>query len=205
MVGRNRVRNRLHEHGLACTRRRDNQATLTLAHRCQQVEHAARDAFTHRFHLDAFIGVQRRQVVEQNLVARFFRRFKVDRLNLDKREVLFALVRAADIAADRVAGFEIEFADLAGRNVNVVRAGQVVVVRRAPDRGQACRVRQCSFLSIQRWSCGSMYFFQMWGKGKAGGNSAQPEKATAGSCKSKRSRVRGIVRRVVRELKVEFG
>src|SRR5580692_4049862 len=44
-----------------------------------------------------------------------------------------------DIAADRVASLEVKLADLRGRDVDIVRAGQVVVVRRAK---KAVAVRQ---------------------------------------------------------------
>jgi len=37
------------------------------------------------------------------------------------------------VAADRIAGLEIELADLGGGDINVVRAGQVVVVRGAQE------------------------------------------------------------------------
>ena len=39
-------------------------------------------------------------------------------------------MRWADIAADGIAGFEIEFANLRRRDIDVVGAGQVIVVRR---------------------------------------------------------------------------
>jgi hypothetical protein len=42
-------------------------------------------------------------------------------------------VGRADVAADRVAGLEIELANLRGRNVDVVRAGEIVVVRRTQE------------------------------------------------------------------------
>jgi hypothetical protein len=42
-------------------------------------------------------------------------------------------VWAADVAADGVTGLQVELADLAGRDVDVVWAGQVVVVRRAEE------------------------------------------------------------------------
>ena len=42
-------------------------------------------------------------------------------------------MRRADVAADGVAGLEVELADLGGRDVDVVRAGEVVVVRGAEE------------------------------------------------------------------------
>ena len=40
-------------------------------------------------------------------------------------------MRGPDVATDRVAGFQIEFADLRRRNVDVVRTGEIVVIGRA--------------------------------------------------------------------------
>src|SRR5207253_6073201 len=51
----------------------------------------------------------------------------------DQGEILLALVRRADIAADGVASLEVELADLRRGNVDVVGTGQVVVVRRAEE------------------------------------------------------------------------
>src|SRR6185312_136434 len=54
---------------------------------------------------------------------------EVDGLDLDQGEVLLTLVRRAHVAADGVAGLEIEFADLGGRDVDIVGTGKVVVIR----------------------------------------------------------------------------
>src|SRR5437870_1287892 len=70
-------------------------------------------------------------IVEENLVARLIRGLEVDRFNLDQREVLFTFVRRADLAANCVASLEVEFANLGGRDVDIVGAGQIVVVGRA--------------------------------------------------------------------------
>src|SRR5580765_370551 len=42
-------------------------------------------------------------------------------------------MRRTNLAAYRVTGFEVEFANLRGRNVDVIRTGQVVVVGRAKE------------------------------------------------------------------------
>ena len=97
----------------------------------QQIHDPAAGSLAHRLHLDPLLRIKRRQVVEENLVARLFRRLKIDGLDLDQRKVLFAFMRRPHIAADGVAGFQVELANLRGRNVNIVRAGQIVVVRRA--------------------------------------------------------------------------
>ncbi len=83
--------------------------------------------------LEPLHRVERRQVVEEDLVAGDFGVLEVDRLDLDQGEVALALLGRADLAGDRVAGAQVEAADLRGRDVDVVRAGQVVVVRRAQE------------------------------------------------------------------------
>src|SRR5207237_2036786 len=55
------------------------------------------------------------------------------------RKIFFTFMRRTHLAADSVAGFQVEFADLRRRNVNVVGAGKVVVVRRTQE---AVTVRQ---------------------------------------------------------------
>jgi hypothetical protein len=57
----------------------------------------------------------------------------VDELDLEEGEVLLAVLRRPDLAADDVAGAHAEAADLRGRDVDVVRAGQVVVLGRAEE------------------------------------------------------------------------
>ena len=133
MIGRNGVGDGLQQHGFAGARRGDDKAALAFAHRSEQVHDAAADSLAHGLHLDAFLGIKRRQVVEEDLVARLLGRLEVDGFDLDQREVLFSLVRGTDVAADRVAGLEIELANLRRRDVDVVRAGEIVVVRRAQE------------------------------------------------------------------------
>src|SRR5439155_19694210 len=80
---------------------------------------------------EALIGKQRRQIVEINLVLGLFRIFEIEGVDLEQREIAFAFFRAADMAFDGVACAKTEAADLRGRDVNVVGAGQVVGVGRA--------------------------------------------------------------------------
>ena len=78
-------------------------------------------------------GVQRRQVFEQDLVLRRFRRLAIDPVNLDQRKVAFTVLRCADLALDGVAGVQVEAANLARAYVNVIGAGQIRGVRRAQE------------------------------------------------------------------------
>ena len=79
------------------------------------------------------VGEERRQVLEQDLVLRVLRRLAVDLVDLDQREVALAVLRRADLALDRVAGVQVEAADLRRRDVDVVGAGEVARVGRAQE------------------------------------------------------------------------
>ncbi len=111
----------------------DDQAALALADGRQQIHHAAGEVVAHGFQLEPLVGIERRQVVEEDLVARFLGRLEVDGVDFDQREVALAFLGRADLAGDGVAGAQVEAADLRGRNVNVVGAGQVVVLGRAQE------------------------------------------------------------------------
>jgi len=133
MVGGDGVGDGLEEHGLAGARRSYDEAALAFADGGEQVHDAAGGVLADGLHLDAFLGVERGEIVEEDFVAGLFGGLEVDGLDLDQREIFFALVRAADVAADGVAGLEIELANLRGGDVDVVRAGEVVVVGRAEE------------------------------------------------------------------------
>ena len=133
MIGGDRVGDALQQHRLAGARRRNDQAALALADRRQQVHHAAGVVVARGFELEPLVGIERRQVVEEDLVAGFLGRLEVDRVDLDQREVALAFLGRADLAGDGVAGAQVEAADLRGRDVDVVGAGQVVVLGRAQE------------------------------------------------------------------------
>ncbi len=130
----------LQEHRLAGARRRDDEAALALAERRQQVHHASRQVLRIGLEVDLLLRVERREVLEEDLLLGLLRRLEVDRLDLDQREVALAVLRRPDDAGDRVARVQVELADLRRRHVDVVRARQVVVVGRAQE-AEAVRQR----------------------------------------------------------------
>ena len=133
MIGRDRVRDVLHQHGLAGAWRRHDQGALALADRRHDVDNPCRKVFSggvFEFEPEALIGKQRRQIVEIDLVLGFFRVLEIQRVDLQQREIAFAFFRTADVALDGVAGAKPEAADLRGRDVDVVRSRQIVRVRR---------------------------------------------------------------------------
>jgi hypothetical protein len=59
-------------------------------------------------------------------VARLVGVLEIDRIDLEQREVALAVLGRADMPVDGVAGAQSEAADLRGRDVDVVGAGEVV-------------------------------------------------------------------------------
>ena len=133
VVGGDGIGDLLHEDGLAGAGRGHDQAALPFADGDQQVHDAGGDVAVRGLHLDALPRVDRRQVVEEDLVRLDLRRFEVDVLDLQQGKVALAFLGRADLAGDRVAGAQVEAPDLRGRDVDVVRTGQVVVIRRAQE------------------------------------------------------------------------
>ena len=60
-------------------------------------------------------------------------RLAVDLVDLDQREITFAVFRGADFAFDGVAGMQIEAANLRGRYIDVIGAGQIRGVGRTQE------------------------------------------------------------------------
>ena len=82
---------------------------------------------------DPRVGIARPQVVERDPVLGLLRLLEVDLLDLEQREVPLALLGRPDLPHDRVAGAEVEPLDLAGGDVDVVGAVQVVPVLAAEE------------------------------------------------------------------------
>ena len=125
------MRDVLQENRLAGSRRRDDQTALTFAERSDQIDHAGRKVLRRRIvrlHLQPLVRIKRCQIVEMDLVADFLRVFEVDRIDLQQREIAFAFLRTADRPFDRIAGLQRKPPDLRRRNVDIVRAWQIVRV-----------------------------------------------------------------------------
>ena len=133
MVGQDAVGDLLEQDRLAGARRGDDQAALALADRRDQVDDAHVDLVAAGLQHDPAQRVQRRQVVEADLLAELVGVLVVDRLDAEQGEVALVLLGRADLAGDDRAGLQAEAADLAGRDVDVVGAGEVVVVGAAEE------------------------------------------------------------------------
>jgi hypothetical protein len=110
-----------------------DQRPLPLPDRRDQVDDPGRHPARLRLQVELVLRVERCQVVEQDLVPGRLGLLEVDRLDLEEREVAFALLGRTDLSGDRVAGAEVEASDLRGGDVDVVRAREVVLVRCAQE------------------------------------------------------------------------
>ncbi len=88
----------LQEHGLAGARRRGDEGALALAERCHQIDdRAASESLEVGISssiLKRSSGIERRQIVEMDLVARLLGVFEIDRVDLEQREIALAVLRA---------------------------------------------------------------------------------------------------------------
>ena len=111
---------------LAGLRRRNNHASLPLAHRAEQVHNAHRDCRIVRLETDLLVREDRRHVFEIKASFRVFRISSVDGIDKKQCGKLLALRPDPDMALDDIAGLQIETPDLAGRNIDIIIAGQIV-------------------------------------------------------------------------------
>ncbi len=126
----------LQEHGFTGFRRCHDQAALAFADRRYQVDHPGGDVLggaVADLHDHPLGGEQRGQVLEQDFGFGVFRPVGIDLADLEHGEVAFAILGGPDLAGDGVAGTQVEATYLAGRHVNVIRAGQVRAFRGAQE------------------------------------------------------------------------
>ncbi|OIQ68897.1 hypothetical protein GALL_495030 [mine drainage metagenome] len=119
----------LQQHGFTGARRRNDQATLAFTDWSHKVDDARRTVLGGRiigFHLQPFFRVQRRQVVKVDLVTRALRIVEVDPGDFGHAEIPLVLARGLNDAFDSVARAQRELAQDFRRDVNVIRARQVV-------------------------------------------------------------------------------
>ncbi len=129
VIGRDGLGDVLQDHRLAGARLGDDERALALAERRHEIDDArglVLDGRIFDFHLEPLVRIERRQIVEMDLVAHFLRVFEIDRVDLEQGEIALAVLGRADLALDRVAGAQAEAADLGRGDIDVVGAGQVI-------------------------------------------------------------------------------
>jgi len=133
MVGGNGVRYFLEQYGFTGAGRRDDQGALSFADRGHQVYDPHVHVLARGLQADALLGIQRRQVVKQDPVLELFRVLEVHGLDPEERVKPLVVLRGAYLAGNGIAGLKAEQPDLRRGHIDVVRAGQVVVVGRAEE------------------------------------------------------------------------
>ena len=136
MIGRDRLGDVLQDHGLAGARLGGDQGALAHALRRDDVDDAAGlvlDGGIVQLHLEPAGGIERRQIVEMDLVLDLLGVLEIDGGDLQQGEIALAFLGGADRAFDGVAGAKAEAADLRGRNIDIVGTRQVVGFRRAQE------------------------------------------------------------------------
>ena len=124
----NGVRDVLHQNRLTGLRACNDEAALALTDRGNDVDQTPREVFLTAhvaFKLQRDVGEKRRQVFKKHPVLDGFRSLTVDGVNLYKRKVAFVVFGRTHFAFNGVARVQIKAADLGGRNVDVVRGGEI--------------------------------------------------------------------------------
>ena len=131
------MRDALQHHCLASPRRCHDQSALPLAHWRDQIDHPRGVIFLVRvewqFQSQLFFRIERSQIIEIDPVTHSPRVFEIDCLNLQESKIPLTILWRPDFAFDRVTGPQPEAAHLAWRDVNIIRAGQIIRFRRPQE------------------------------------------------------------------------
>ena len=133
MIVQDGVGDLLEENGLTRLRRRDDEAPLSLSDGRDEIEDAHRDVAVVLLQVQLLLGISRAQVVEADPVLGLFRVLAVDRLYLQQRQILLALLGRPDLAGHGVTRSHVEALDLRRGDVYVVWAVEVVPILTAEE------------------------------------------------------------------------
>ena len=131
-----RIGDILQQNGFTSPWRRHDQTTLAFTNGRHQIDDTCRAVLDRRIihlHRETFVGVEWRKVFKCNLVPCFFGRLKVDFGHFSQCKVTFGIIRRLDQTFDRVPRAQRMLADHLGRNINIIRARQVVCLGRAQE------------------------------------------------------------------------
>ncbi len=117
----------LEKDGFAGSRRRDDEHALTFADGRDQIDDAHVEVFGIVLEDQAAAGMQRCQVFKVADVGDAFGVFAVDGFDAEEREITFGFLGGTDLSLDDVPVAQAEASDLAGADVDVVGAGEIVV------------------------------------------------------------------------------
>jgi hypothetical protein len=127
VVGRDGGGDLLEDGGLACLRRRHDQASLTLADRGDEVDDPGEHTVGLALDLETktLVREQRGEALELRAAHRLFRSHAVHRVDADQRRELLLGAGRTHRASHQVALAQPEPANLCGRHVHVLVTGQV--------------------------------------------------------------------------------
>ena len=134
VVGCDSVSDILQQDGLTRLGLCDDETTLPLTDRCEEVDDTHSDLVLHtrivgRLEAELLIGEDRREVVEGDTVTHLRGGTPIDTCDAIEGEVLIAILWRTDEALDEVTWAQAPLLDLIGREVDIVRRREVVVVR----------------------------------------------------------------------------
>ncbi len=123
----NGLRHFLKQGCLTCLRRGHNHTSLPFTHRTHQIHDPHCHRAARRLQFQTLIRENRRHILESHPAHSHFRRIPVDCLHIQKRAELLVLRLDPRITLQNVSRFQTETADLAGRHIDVVFTGQIVL------------------------------------------------------------------------------
>jgi len=132
----NRLGDVLQQHGFTRARRGDDQRALPLALRRDNVNHPRALVLDRRVEAverQLLFGVKRGEVVEIGAQAHCIGIIEIDLGKAGERKIALPIARRADFAFDSVTGAQAPFAHLIGRDVNIIRPGEVIGFGRAQE------------------------------------------------------------------------
>ena len=122
-----------HEDRLAGPRRRNNQPPLPKPDRSNQVDNSSTEMLCIIRQTQSLFRVQRSQVIEEDLVRQQIRVLAIDRFHSQQSKIPFIFLRWPNLTCDRGARTQTKTPNLTGTDIDVVGAGQVVVVGAAEE------------------------------------------------------------------------
>jgi hypothetical protein len=112
VIGGDAVGQVLEQHGLAGAGSGDDETPLAHAHGGHQVHDPGGEVVRVGLELEPLVGIEGRQVIEEDLVPGHRGVLKIDRLHLEEGEIALPFLGRADLPGDGVPGAQIEAAYL---------------------------------------------------------------------------------------------
>ena len=133
VIGGDRVGDLFENGRFTRARRGDNDAPRAFANRTDQIHSPGRKLIGRCLQKKPLVGKKRSQIVEVRFLFCFVRIRAINRLHFEQSEETFLVLGRTDLARNQIARLQIKATDLRRRNVDVIRARQVVGIGRAQE------------------------------------------------------------------------